>query len=78
MSYDTVIEKVRALPESCLEAAENYLDFLLYQYGLRKMNSLSESEEVFNAKMQKGYDDAIQGHVKPVNQAFADIKKRFI
>lgn len=78
MSYDTVMEKIKTLPEPCLEAASNYLDFLLYQYGLSKMNSLTESEEVFNGKMQKGYNDAIQGRVKTVDQAFADIKKRFV
>ena len=77
MSYETVMEKVKTLPESCLEAASDYLDFLLYQYGLSKMNSLTETEEIFNAKMQKGYDDAIQGRTKPLDQAFADIKKRF-
>ena len=77
MSYDTVMEKVKVLPEPCLEAAANYLDYLLYQYGLSRMNSLTESEEVFNAKMQKGYDEAMQGRVKPIDQAFADIKKRF-
>ena len=77
MSYDKVVEKVKTLPEPCLEAAANYLDFLLYQYALSKMNSLTESEDVFNAKMQKGYDDAMQDRVKPIDQAFADIKKRF-
>ncbi len=77
MSYDTVMEKVKTLPEPCLEAAANYLDYLLYQYSLSVMNSLTESEEEFNAKMQKGYDDAMQGRVKPLDQAFADIKKRF-
>ncbi|MBO4507507.1 MAG: hypothetical protein J5747_02600 [Spirochaetaceae bacterium] len=77
MSYETVMEKVKTLPEQCLEAASNYLDFLLYQYGINKMNSLVESEEVFNAKMQKGYEDAMEGRCKPVDQAFADIKKRF-
>ena len=77
MSYEAVLEKVKTLPESCLEAASNYLDFLLYQYGLSKMNSLVESDEVFNAKMQKGYEDAMEGRCKPVDLAFADIKKRF-
>ncbi len=42
-----------------------------------KMNLLAESEKIFNAKMQKGYDDAMQGRVKPIEQAFSDIKKRF-
>lgn len=77
MSYDTVMEKVKILPEPCLEAAANYLDYLLYQYGLSQMNSLTESDEEFNAKMQQGYDDAINGRVKPIDEAFADIRKRF-
>lgn len=77
MSYATVIEKVKAIPETCLEQVSDYLDFVLYQYGLNKMNSLVETEDVFNAKMQKGYEDALEGRVKPIEQAFADIKKRF-
>ena len=77
MSYDAVMEKVKTLPEPCLEAASNYLDFLLYQYGINKVNSLVESDEVFNSKMQKGYEDAMAGRCKPVDQAFADIKRRF-
>ena len=77
MSYDSVMEKVKALPEQCLESASNYLDFLLYQYGINKMNSLVESEEEFYAKMQKGYGDAMEGRCKPIGQAFADIKRRF-
>ena len=30
------------------EAISNYLDFLLYQYGFSKMNSLVESDELFS------------------------------
>ena len=77
MSYEAVLEKVKTLPEPCLEAASNYLDFLLYQYGLSKMNSLVESDKVFNSKMQKEYKVVMEGRCKHVDQAFADIKKRF-
>ena len=42
-----------------------------------KMNFFTESEKIFNDKMQKGYNDAMQGRVKPIEQAFSDIKKRF-
>lgn len=42
-----------------------------------KMNLLAESEKIFNEKMQKGYEDAIHGRVKSIEQAFSDIKKRF-
>jgi hypothetical protein len=38
---------------------------------------LDAAEEVFNAKMQKGYEDAMEGRCKPIDQAFADIKRRF-
>ncbi len=77
MSYETVMEQIKALPEECLDDASKYIDFLLYQYGLNKMNSLMETEEEFNKKMQKGYDDKAQGRVKPLKEAFSDIKKRF-
>ena len=36
-----------------------------------------ESEDVFTVNMQKGYKDAMKGRCKPINQAFADIQKRF-
>ena len=34
-----------------------------------------ESDEVFNAKMQKGLDDARNGRVTPLDDAFAEISK---
>ncbi|MCR4938562.1 MAG: hypothetical protein K5930_00470 [Treponemataceae bacterium] len=34
-------------------------------------------EEEFNADMKKGLDDIKAGCVKPVKEAFSDIKKRF-
>ena len=34
MSYESVMEKVRTLPEACLEDASKYLEYLLYQYNL--------------------------------------------
>ena len=47
--------KEKPLSESCHEETTIYLDFHLYQYGINKINSLVESDEVFNAKIQKGY-----------------------
>ena len=71
------MKKINSLPKAYLETNYNTLDFLPYQDGTNKMNSLVESEEVFNAKMQKGYEDALAGRCKPVDQAFANIKNRF-
>ena len=56
MSYDIVVEQVRALPESCLEDVSKYVQFLLYQYGQKKLESLIE----------KGYSDMLNDHVTPL------------
>lgn len=77
MSYETVIEQVKTLPEECLDDVSKYMSFLLYRYGQNEINRLSESDEEFNEKMQKGYDDMVQGRVKPLEEAFSDVKKRF-
>ena len=41
------------------------------------MKVIAETDEECNSKMQKGYDDMIQGKVKPLKEAVSDIKKRF-
>ena len=77
MSYETLVKQVKALPEECLEDASKYIDYLLYQYSLKKMEPLIKTDEQFNSDMQKGLDDIKAGRVKPVDEAFADIRKRF-
>ena len=52
MSYDSVCEQVKTLPESCLEDASKYLTYLLYQYNQSQVEGMSESDEEFSAKMQ--------------------------
>lgn len=39
-----------------------------------QINPPLESEEVFNTKMHNGYDDAMHDRVKPIAQAFTDIR----
>lgn len=70
MSYETLVAQIKALPEECLNDASQYINYLLFQYGLNKMNSIMESDDEFNTKMQKGYDDMKAGRVKPLKQAF--------
>ena len=77
MSYDSVCEQVKTLPESCLEDASKYLTFLLYQYNQSKFETISELEEEFSAKMQKGFDDMKNGRVTPLKEAFSEIKRKF-
>ena len=42
---------------------------------LKSMFALEESEEVFNAKMQKGLDDARNGRVTPLDDVYAELSK---
>ena len=44
---------------------------------LKSMFALEESEEVFNAKMQKGLDDARNGRVTPLDDVYAELSKAF-
>lgn len=77
MSYETVIEQVKSLPESSLEDVSRYIEFLLYQQEQADMAPLIESDEVFEEKMERGYADAIEGRGKPLEDAFSDLSKRF-
>ena len=45
MSYETLVKQVKTLPEECLEDVSKYIDYLLYQYELNKMESLVKTEE---------------------------------
>ena len=77
MSYETVIDQVKSLPESSLEEVSRYIEFLLYQQEQADMAPLIESDEVFEEKMERGYTDAIEGRGKPLEEFFPDLRKRF-
>ena len=78
MSYDTVIEQVKSLPESSLEDVSRYIEFWLYQQEQDRMAPLSESDEVFEQKMEQGYADDMEGRVRPLEDVFSDLNKRFV
>jgi hypothetical protein len=40
-----------------------------------RMSALEESDEVFNAKMQKGLDDARNGRITPWNDIYAKLSE---
>jgi hypothetical protein len=77
MSYETVIDQVKSLPESSLEEVSRYIEFLLYQQEQADMAPLIESDEVFEEKMERGYTDTIEGRGKPLEEVFSDLSKRF-
>lgn len=77
MSYETIVEQVKTLPEACLEDVAKYLDYLLYRYAQEKMLPLIETNEEFEIKMHKGFTDMKEGNVTPIREAFSEIKSRF-
>ena len=77
MSYETVIDQVKSLPESSLEEVSRYIEFLLYQQEQADMAPLIESDEVFEEKMERGYADAIEGRGQPLEEVFPALRKRF-
>ena len=77
MSYETVIDQVKSLPESSLEEVSRYIEFLLYQQEQMDMAPLVESDEVFEKKMERGYSDAIEGRGQSLEDVFSDLSKRF-
>ncbi len=34
MSYDSMVEQIKSVPQECLEEIENYIQFVLYRYTL--------------------------------------------
>ena len=72
MSYETVIDQVKSLPESSLEEVSRYIEFLLYQQEQADMAPLIESDEVFEEKMERGSTDAIEGRGKPLEEVFPE------
>lgn len=76
MSYETVIDQVKSLPENYLEDVSKYIEFLLYQQEKDSMAPLIETDDVFNRKMEQGYADAIEGRGRPLDEVFSDLKKQ--
>lgn len=76
MSYETVIDQVKSLPENYLEDVSKYIEFLLYRQEKDSMAPLIETDDVFNQKMEQGYADAIEGRGRPLDEVFSDLKKQ--
>jgi hypothetical protein len=76
MSYETVIDQVKSLPENYLEDVSKYIEFLLYRQEKESVAPLIETDDVFNQKMEQGYADAIEGRGRPLDEVFSDLKKQ--
>ena len=48
MTYTKLEEKLRALPEECLEEVSQYVEFVLFKYEKEKKNENSKNENSKN------------------------------
>lgn len=77
MSYESVVEQLKILPEVCLDDVSKYLEFILYKYEKNKFQSLVETTAEFEEKLQRGFDDLENGNVTSLEDAILDIKRQF-
>lgn len=77
MSYESVVEQLKILPEVCLDDVSKYLEFILYKYEKNNFQSLVETTAEFEEKLQRGFDDLENGNVIPLEDAILDIKRQF-
>lgn len=77
MSYESVVEQLKILPEVCLDEVSKYLEFILYKYEKNNFQSLVETTDEFEEKLQRGFDDLENGNVTPLEDTILDIKRQF-
>lgn len=67
MSYETVLEKVKTVPESCLDEISEFIDYIIFRYK-EKYNNQSKVKE-FNLLCEE-----TQSWAKENNVTDSDIK----
>lgn len=77
MSYESVVEQLKILPEVCLDDVSKYLEFILYKYEKNNFQSLVETTDEFEEKLQRGFDDLENGNVTSLEDTILDIKRKF-
>ena len=55
MTYTKLEEKLRALPEECLEEVSQYVEFVLFKYEKEKKNENSKNENSKNENSKNTY-----------------------
>lgn len=77
MSYESVVEQLKILPEFCLDEVSKYLEFILYKYEKNNFQSLVETTAEFEEKLHRGFDDLENGNVTSLEDTILDIKRKF-
>lgn len=73
MSYETVLEKVKTVPEACLDEISGFIDYIVYRYNekysnqskLKEFNLLCEESQSW-AKENNVTEDDIYAAIKNV------------
>lgn len=77
MFYESVVEQLKILPEVCLDEVSKYLEFILYKYEKNNFQSLVETTDEFEEKLQRGFDDLENGNVTSLEDTILGIKRKF-
>ncbi|MBO6176573.1 MAG: hypothetical protein J6O39_03440 [Treponema sp.] len=65
MSYDTMVEQIKHVPQECLVDIENYIQFVLYRYNQTvKSNQTSNLSKYFGSVNFKKDGLSIQKEIR--------------
>lgn len=60
-----------------MDEVSKYLEFILYKYEKNNFQSLVETTDEFEEKLQRGFDDLENGNVTSLEDTILDIKRKF-
>lgn len=78
-SYETAV-LTRTIPVQLMQQVNDYIDFLCAKYDSKpipdSINLSKMSKEQFDSKMQKSYNEMIEGKGRPAKQFFDELLGR--
>ena len=77
MSYETVLEQVKAAPEACLEEISSIIRYVVYRYQQDRAKDIQPSLQL-EAAMQEALqicDDSSVEEYTDLNALFADLNR---
>ena len=77
MSYATLENKIRALPEECLDEVSDYIDYILFRMQMKKKTSTTQDKSDFFGIL-KGIPDGLDLQFRMRNEQdeiFEDLRQ---
>ena len=61
MSYETLLEQIKAAPEECLDEISNYVNYVIYRYEKQNEKPTSQLESAMLEALQISGDPSVKG-----------------